>query len=101
MAALLPGVAPEMGKVWLLAAGALVFAGSSAQAEEKEEPLLLLVPLGDPSEDLVKQTALSIRARFRFRVEIAEPMAMPEDAWHAPRKRWRAEKILDALDLIE
>lgn len=76
-------------------------AAARASAQEKEEPLLLLVPLGDPSKDLVQQTARSIRATFRFRVEVAEPMELPADAWYAPRKRWRAEKILDALDRID
>ncbi len=62
------------------------------------ERLLVVVPLGDPSPALVEMTVHALADRFRFDVEVAPSMSMPEDAWYAPRRRWRAEKILRALD---
>lgn len=85
----------------LLSAALLTLAPSAQASTDREprgEPLLLIVPLGRASPDLVALVAKAARERFRFRVEIAPAMAMPSEAWYAPRSRWRAEKILDALD---
>jgi archaemetzincin len=71
-------------------------ASSAAAAEEQR--VLVVVPLGDPSPDLVRMVVTTLRSRMRFEVRVAEPMPMPKDAWYQPRKRWRAEKLLDALD---
>lgn len=65
------------------------------------EPLLVVVPLGAPSAELVRLTAQSLAARFELRVEVAAPRPMPKAAWYAPRKRWRAEKLLEDLDRAE
>jgi archaemetzincin len=65
-----------------------------------EERLLVIVPLGAPSEDLVQVVVASAQKTFRMRVEVAEPMALPMGAYYPPRKRWRAERLLDALDRV-
>lgn len=78
---------------------ASAFGAGRAQAEEPL-PVLVVVPLGAPSPDLVELVTRSLRERFRFEVRVAEPVPLPKEAWYAPRKRWRAEKLLDALDAL-
>ncbi len=63
-----------------------------------DRPVLVVVPLGGADEDLVRFVAASIERRFELVVRVADPIALPPAAWYAPRKRWRAEKILDHLD---
>jgi archaemetzincin len=60
--------------------------------------VLVVVPMGDTSPDLVQFVADSIERRFQFEVRIADPIPHPTEAWYAPRKRWRADRILDHLD---
>lgn len=81
-----------------LLASALTAIIAAASPASPDERVIVVVPLGDPSPDLVQMVAHTLEERFRFQVRIAEPMSMPKEAWYSPRKRWRAEKILDALD---
>jgi archaemetzincin len=83
----------------LLLVGVLAALGAAGE-KPHDEPILVLVPLGDPSPDLVTFLAESLRARFRLDVRVSEPYALPASAWYAPRKRWRAEKLLDHLDSL-
>ncbi len=62
---------------------------------------VVVVPLGKPSPELVEFVADSVRARFRFDVRVVDPVPVSKKAWYQPRKRWRAEKILDQLDEME
>jgi archaemetzincin len=79
---------------------ALALALLSARAEAAER-VIVVVPLGDTSADLVSFVAGSIEERLRATVRIAHPIPHPKEAWYAPRKRWRAEKILDHLDTLD
>ena len=63
-----------------------------------EKPVLVVVPLGETSEDLVRFVAESIEDRFELEVRVVDPIPHPKEAWYAPRKRWRAERLLDHLD---
>lgn len=63
-------------------------------------PKLVVVPLGDTSPALVEFVVRSIERRFHLRVEVARARPLPPKAWYAPRKRWRADKILDHLDAM-
>lgn len=72
---------------------------SPARAQDPPpEKVLVVVPLGRPSADLVAMVKETLERRMRVTVRVAEAMEMPAAAWYTPRKRWRAEKILDALD---
>ncbi len=42
----------------------------------------------------------SIEAFYRLEVNILPPRALPEAAWYAPRKRYRAERLLDFLEAV-
>jgi archaemetzincin len=68
------------------------------EPEELEPPEIVLVPLGDPSPELVRLVAGVIRSRFVLRVRVADAMPMPGEAYYAPRKRWRAERLLEAIE---
>jgi archaemetzincin len=63
-----------------------------------QKPVLVVVPLGDTSSDLVRFVAESIEDRMNVEVRVADPIPHPTEAWYAPRKRWRADRILDHLD---
>jgi archaemetzincin len=70
----------------------------AATPEVTEEHLtLVVVPLGEPSKDLVEFVAGSLRKRFLLTVRVTDPEPLPESAWYPPRKRWRAEKLLSHL----
>jgi archaemetzincin len=66
-----------------------------------KSPVIVVVPLGNPGKHLIDETVRVLSDRFRFEVRIASPREMPQDAWYAPRKRWRAERILRALDAAD
>ena len=67
----------------------------------EEYPVIVVVPLGDPSEDLVKFIAESLQKRFLLTVRVTDPEPLPEVAWYPPRKRWRAEKLLKHLKQMD
>ena len=80
-------------------AAALAFAARRARAADGARRFLYLQPLGDelPAEDstLVK-TALE--ALIGLGVKVLPRAALPAAAWYAPRRRYRADKLLDFLD---
>jgi len=82
----------------LLLAAAPLSATEPVQAQP--ERLLVLVPFGDVNPKILEITAAELRERFRLRVEVHSSIPHPEAAWYTPRKRWRAEKLLDALDAL-
>jgi archaemetzincin len=80
-------------------AAALAFAARRARAADGARRFLYLQPLGDelPAEDstLVK-TALE--ALIGLGVRVLPRAALPAAAWYAPRRRYRADRLLDFLD---
>lgn len=86
-------------------ASSVVESSPAAPAAETERPLeapskrLYLRPLGAqfPPEDALF-VVRSLRAFFDFEVELLEAVELPKSAYHAPRSRYRAEKLLDFLN---
>ena len=73
--------------------------GSSPGELPDLSPILYLQPLGDelPGADVtLVKTALGLIIGLRVKVLRAEPL--PADAWYAPRRRYRADQLLDFLD---
>lgn len=70
----------------------------TSESPTAPKKVLVVVPLGAPDAALAQFVADSFERRFNFEVRVADPMPLPEEAYYAPRKRWRAEKILDYLD---
>jgi archaemetzincin len=87
-----------------LTAGDAAVAGTAGpragRPEDGPAPFLTVVPLGRPGSPLVKLIAGSIRRRFCFEVRLGDAVSLPAAAWYAPRRRWRAEKLLDFLDSL-
>lgn len=67
------------------------------RANALERQRLAVVPLGVVDPELVKSVAEEISRRFDFEVLTLQALPLPETAWYAPRKRWRAEKLLKYL----
>ena len=67
----------------------------------EEYPVIVVVPLGEPSEDLVEFIADSLKERFLLTVRVADPEPLPDIAWYQPRQRWRAEKLLTHLKQMD
>ena len=63
-----------------------------------EERVVRLVPLGDVEPGLLSAVGEAISARVNAKVEIAPREELPVDALYKPRKRWRAEKLLEFLE---
>ena len=60
---------------------------------------VLVLPLrpAPPKADL-QAVADALRTFYGFEVVIAKATPMPKSAWTAPRRRWRADKLLDWLE---
>ena len=63
-----------------------------------EERVVRLVPLGDVEPALLDAVSAAISARVNAKVEIAPREELPSEAFYKPRKRWRAEKLLQFLE---
>jgi archaemetzincin len=72
---------------------------AAAQAPSpSSEPVVAILPFGKVSQDVLERVARDIQARLRVQVRFESPRELPKAAWYAPRKRWRAEKLLEAVD---
>lgn len=61
------------------------------------ERVVALVPMGKVDPALVKAAAEAIGVAVHAHVRVEAARDLPKAAWYPGRKRWRAEKILDAL----
>jgi archaemetzincin len=55
-------------------------------------------PLGKYDKRLLARAVRGIEYLFGFTVEVLEPKPLPKKAYYKPRKRYRAEKLLDYID---
>ncbi|HEY4185971.1 MAG TPA: matrixin family metalloprotease [Polyangia bacterium] len=79
--------------------GLAAFGGAPAAAAEAKRHVLYLQPLGD--ELPVEDVALVRTALVTFIGLAVEPLSrveLPRSAFYPPRRRYRAEKLLDFLD---
>ncbi|WP_163999474.1 hypothetical protein [Pyxidicoccus caerfyrddinensis] len=85
----------------LLLCLSVLLAGLPAAAEPASpsaEPVVAILPLGKVDQDVLDRVAKEIQARLRVQIRFESPRELPKAAWYAPRKRWRAEKLLEAID---
>ncbi len=71
----------------------------SALAEPPPKPSILYIqPMGRalPKVD-VRLVRQSLQTFFGVEVRVLRRVKLPRSAWYRPRKRWRAEKLLDFL----
>ncbi len=59
--------------------------------------VVVLAPLGRFPDDLLDEVETTLRDHMQVEVRRLEPMPLPQRAWYAPRKRWRADVLLDVL----
>ena len=74
---------------------------SPAPALEAIPPTpLIIVPLRSFPPDLLDAASTALAAELPVEITVREPIELPKAAYYAPRKRYRAELLLDFLDTI-
>ncbi|MCO4763355.1 MAG: hypothetical protein KC502_17695 [Myxococcales bacterium] len=71
-----------------------------AQAEPTAKPplrIIYLQPLGKMPRARVQLVQTALRAFFPYEVRRLKRIRLPKSAWYPPRRRWRADKLLDTL----
>jgi archaemetzincin len=63
-----------------------------------EPPEVILQPLGPGSAPLAAYAERALLAFYAVRLRVAPELPLPKTAYHAPRGRYRAEKLLAHLD---
>lgn len=80
----------------LWGAGSLAFA-RLARAEPRQFKIHL-VPVGQVERSDLLVSAAALRDRLDAELVFAEQRELPKEAYYPPRKRYRAEKLIDWLD---
>lgn len=75
---------------------AIVFA-RSAWAKEQ----VYVQPLGEVKPEVVERVVHAVGRVFAVKAEAAPAIPLPADAYYAPRKRYRADKLLDFLCFLD
>jgi archaemetzincin len=60
-------------------------------------PVFVLQPLGPVKADLIEAAQAGLRAQYGAEVRVAAPRALPKHAYHPPRRRYRADRLIDWL----
>jgi archaemetzincin len=71
---------------------------SVAAAGTRSSPAVCIQPLGKYDARYLPVVTRGIEYVYGLQVRTLEPRPLPASAWYAPRKRYRAEKILHHLD---
>jgi archaemetzincin len=59
---------------------------------------VVVVPLGPVDQAFIDGAVEAVKARVDADVRVDPRRELPRAAWYEPRKRWRAERILDAIE---
>jgi archaemetzincin len=78
--------------------GVALLAASLASAADAPQRVVAIVPLGPVKQAYLDRVAQELQARMNVQVRIEPQRELPPEAFYKPRKRWRAEKLLEALD---
>jgi len=80
-------------------AGLAAYALPRGLGAQPRAPLatVAVVPLGEFPAALLGEIEAGLRAELGVGVLVSAPMALPRAAYYAPRRRYRAERLLDAL----
>jgi archaemetzincin len=71
---------------------------TASAAEATPERVVSIIPLGPVKQEYLERVSQELQARMNVRIRIEPVRALPPQAYYAPRRRWRAERILDWLD---
>lgn len=69
-----------------------------AAAETPPERVVAIVPLGKVRQEFLEKVQQELQSRMKVRIRIDPARELPQEAWYAPRSRWRADRLLDWLD---
>jgi archaemetzincin len=61
-------------------------------------PVIAIQPLGDVKNEIIDAARAGIEKLYNVDVIVLRPVDLPREAFYKPRKRYRAEIILDFLD---
>jgi archaemetzincin len=78
----------------LPALAAAVVLAAAAPADK----VVVLLPLGQVDPAYVEATREAIASRLNVTIRVDSSRELPKDAFYKPRSRWRAEKLLAAID---
>lgn len=78
--------------------GVVLLAASMASAADAPARIVAIVPLGPVKQAYLERVAQELQARMNVQIRIEPQRELPPEAFYKPRKRWRAEKLLEALD---
>lgn len=81
----------------LAATPATLFARTLAAQTHAPIATVGLVPLGSFPAAFLTEIDAGLRAELGVNVTVQPVMPLPPSAWYAPRRRYRAERLLDAL----
>jgi archaemetzincin len=70
---------------------------SDESAAPLARALVKLIVLGDFPEDMIDEVEAGLRTELAVDVERIEDVPLPEVAWYPPRRRHRADRLLDFL----
>lgn len=71
--------------------------GTARPAASGSTLAVCLLPLGDHDRYLMRRTARGIEHLFGFTVSVLPGQEMPDKAYYKPRKRWRADEIVEHI----
>src|SRR5688500_17068948 len=60
--------------------------------------VVAIVPFGKVEQVYLDEVASAVKARVDVEVRFEPMRPLPKEAFYPPRQRWRAEKLLDAID---
>ncbi len=94
-----------MRAAWVQLLGLCLYSAGAFGAEEAATPaagapvrIVAIVPFGEVPRAHLQVVARAIEARSAVVVRIQPARPLPREAFYEPRKRWRAEKLLETLD---
>src|SRR5687768_14601103 len=86
-----------MTRALILSVTLLAVAGAAGEADAAPHKVCLQ-PLGPHDRALLASVEKGIRFVYGFETAVLLARPLPKTAFYAPRKRYRAEKLLDWLD---
>ena len=72
---------------------------SAFGAMAAELPVVAIQPLGRMKPEDIARVQTGIRALYAVDVEVLPEKPLPKSAYYPPRERFKAEKLLDSLEL--
>lgn len=71
---------------------------NSMFAESEPVVHILIQPLGNVKKEYIDEAVEGINSLYFTKITINDPKPLPKSAYYKPRKRYRAEKLLNFLE---